>query len=197
MTDSAEAAAQWWADHLTPAFQNNGDPSREGGLAGILGGLLAQENRPEDAQVDIFTLALTKSIRERLSTSSGGWTSLGVDYGADKVLSDAAKEAGISATVFPWKTYVHVYPDRVTASLGYGARDTLVWTSDDYEPVPCDAQAFDPVSYDPLPGKCGQSRYHDGKCDDSIESPLCATCSKPEQWGLHDPGHSGHEFSAA
>lgn len=196
MTDAAAAAAEWWGSHLAPAFQNNGDSSSVGGMAGILGGLLAKENAPSQANIDLFILSLTRRVRERQEASAIGFTALSVDYGPDMVLRDAADEAGVSTVTFPWKTNMTVYPDHVTVSHGYAAPTTLVWTREDYEAKPCDIQAHDPVSYTLLPGKCGQDRYHSGPHDDSVPSPLCATCDRPEHWGTHEGSYTDHEFAA-
>lgn len=45
---------------------------------------------------------------------------LGVDYGPDKVLGEAAKAAGLKME-WPYKTNMHLYVDRLSFSVGYGA----------------------------------------------------------------------------
>jgi len=65
--------------------------------------------------------AFADALRRRLpGEAHGDYISVGVDYGPDKILSDAAEDAGLDMQ-FPWKTQMWISHGTVSVSAGYGA----------------------------------------------------------------------------
>lgn len=123
MGPQALAAARWWADAIRSPHHDNGD---------IMFNLLARLPRPEpldDDQLTAFVNHLSATIQQHIDHNT--WTlTLGVDYGPDPELSDAARAAGINTRPlgFPVKTCMWVKPGvSVTVSAGYRAPDKTIW----------------------------------------------------------------------
>lgn len=130
-TDSREIAAQalaaagWWADAIRAPKHDNGD---------ALFNALARfgtdaRSAPSDDQIEAFTDHLARTISDLMGHAT--WTiTLGVDYGPDRELSDAATAAGIQSRdfLFPVKTCMWIKPGaNVTVSRGYRAADQTIW----------------------------------------------------------------------
>jgi hypothetical protein len=122
---AALAAAAWWANQL------NGDAAQDAGDGGINGmyallkGSLSTRH-PVD-RVEAFGASLAHRIAAELERRSWGVT-IGVDYGPDPILQDAAADAGIRLGMadLPIKTVMWVKPDEVAVAAGYSAdRETI------------------------------------------------------------------------
>jgi len=180
-TTAAEAAAAWWAQQLgAPVFRNvdaNSGPEdiALGSFAGGMAAMLADKHPVSDAQGEKFVAALVAKIGE---ISHRDWISLGVDYGPDLMLAEAATEAGIHTSRFPWKTHMSITRNYVTAALGYRARDRLIWASPDWQRPPCGQHKYDDEGY-PLEANemCTLPRFHDGDCGGwAVDSDRCVEC---------------------
>ena len=120
----ARTAAKWWADFLRNgnAPLDNGDKSETGAITFILASLLhsaeTSNTRPDDAQKYEDALA---SILE--TQKDARWFSVGVDYGPDPILLEAARIANVDlgSTKLPWKTTMFVDQGKITYRMGYGA----------------------------------------------------------------------------
>lgn len=116
-----DRAVELWKRVLaTPLYQNE-RPGEGGSLAPILAAMAPKNNAPD--VLESFGVALKKSLLQE--DADQGWygkTYLGVDYGPDRTLADAAEEAGLQMQ-FPWKTSMHIYTDKVCFSIGYGSPD--------------------------------------------------------------------------
>ena len=118
----AEVMAKWWADKVTgKTVHDNGDNS----FASMFAGALADDmvKQVTDVNKQKFIEALAKNIIEFPYMES---SCIGCDYHPDRILSEAAKKAGISEFNFPWKTYMSVGCDPtgnfiITVREGYGA----------------------------------------------------------------------------
>jgi hypothetical protein len=114
-------AATVWARLLEHPKFDNGDKSANGGLAFVLS-VMANKNANNDKDtLDKFVDALTTIV---MNTESGNeyqvrW--LEVDYHPCVALANAATAAGLNIAVWPCKTSVQIFEDRVTVRDGYGA----------------------------------------------------------------------------
>ena len=135
-TREAQAAARWWADHLTADGDvRTGDAMQEiltlGARAKSLATVTAE-------QVEAFTAHLEQAVLEMLHDEHSSWTkavetephvgsafrSLTVDYHPDKILQGALDAAGIQRRAGGWlplKTVMKVNPGRLRVKLGYRA----------------------------------------------------------------------------
>jgi len=132
--DQASAAAKWWRDRLErPTFDNLGKtrwhPSERGAaMAEMMAMMLAKPQKQQ--RLDAFEAALKAKL---LSFKEGDYFHyLGVDYGPDRILSEAADAAGITndgLTTFPWKTsmWFDLKAGTITAAIGYGGERRQVW----------------------------------------------------------------------
>ncbi len=160
------AAAEWWAERLgAPVFRSVDDRSGSDRIIGEISGMFMQvkaSGSPMPAgSGEKFVAALAPKISEMLGQLS--WVSLGVDYGPDLALAEAAEAAGISLSRFPWKTHMSVTRNYVTASLGYRAPDRLIWTSPGWERPACGTQRYDEADgWQPRDEVCSLVRFHDG-----------------------------------
>lgn len=214
---AAVAIANWWADKAG-VVTGNGDTSDRGGfttalavIAGVQGQKIAPSKR--DAFVDALARRVTAELARYAAAEWGQRMSvtIGVDYGPDPMLADAAEEAGVPRGAFPWKTMTWTYADHATASLGYRGRSVLVWQAEDWERPVCGASKYsDGPAYERLPWKCSSLIHHDGDHDFSTPQPLCVgtiqrysereLCNRPEtDPDIHAAGSThpwAHDFKA-
>ena len=189
--NAALAAATWWANKLCSPSFDNGDS----GIASMLALMNASLTpTPTNDQIQKMIDALAPKIDANLSRTGYYGATLGVDYGPDPTLADAAKEANISSSKFPWKTIMWIYEDRVVVSLGYHGRSTLVWASEEWlanRPI-CENQKWDKnkarkdENYHGEPLQCGLPKYHTEECDYNLPLALCKTCGRYEGHFYHD-----------
>lgn len=120
--DAIKTAAKWWTDKLRQrAPHDNGDNSPANQFAMMLADMLTTP-MSED-QLNRFQEALEKEIAADLERH--GWSSLGCDYGPCIELANAADQAGINTSNFPYKTHMHIRQhgkDNYTVQVadGYG-----------------------------------------------------------------------------
>lgn len=201
VSDGAVKAAEWWAEQVgAPTFRNvdansGPDDQRLGTFAGFFGSLIADRHPVSKEQGARFVEALAPRIQKIMDRGYG--MGLGVDYGPDPELADAADAAGIHLSRFPWKTTMWAKPDHISVSAGYRGRQVLVWASDDWlanRPV-CDSQKWDETRQDrEYHGEslaCSLPIYHEEghRYDRPIE--LCRLCGHRKGW-YHNADERGH-----
>ncbi len=132
-------AVEWWADQLrrTPKL-DNGDQSPMGGTTWALA-MLNATSVPlvTEEQITKFKESLHARMilhcQDSWNPEQPDWDSygrsIGVDYGPDRILSDACRDAGIKDADqrFPWKTVMWTNPGRVTVACGYGAEPVTIY----------------------------------------------------------------------
>lgn len=117
--ETIEKAVNWWVEKLVGNQpHSNGDNS----YTSIMTCLLADSmvKKISKKQLDTFKKVLATKIEEEAKA----WqkVSIGCDYGPCVMLEQAALEAGISATNFPFKTWMYISEkDGVVVRDGYGA----------------------------------------------------------------------------
>lgn len=130
--EAIAAAAAWWVKVLeNPKFDAlGGERDRSMEFAQILMSVGAAKNRPDPDALALFRHTLAAGIREYVGTQRERCY-IGVDYGPDSILSEAARHAGLPDTgfTFPIKTSMWLAPDSVTVRYGYGAEIRTVWES--------------------------------------------------------------------
>lgn len=177
---AALAIAHWWADKAG-IVTGNGDQSDRGGLttalavlAGAQGQTLAPSKR--EAFIDALARRVTAELNRQAVRDSDYEPSvtIGVDYGPDWMLAEAAQEAGVLAGAFPWKTMTWTYPTHVATSLGYRGQSKLIWQSDDWERPACGTAQYDEKTYDRLPWRCSGLTYHEDDHTFDTPDPLCS-----------------------
>ena len=165
---AARAAALWSAKQVgAPTFRNTNETDspedrRNGDFAGVMASMIAERSPVSSEQGTKFADEVERRIDAILGRTN--WVSLGVDYGPDLELFEAAKAAGVNASRFPWKTHMSITKDYVTAALGYGAPSTLIWQAPDWVRPACGSQRYERVAgeYKPRDEVCGLPRFHDG-----------------------------------
>lgn len=122
-----DAAARWWAAHLGDKKQDAGDAKINAAAS-----MFHCAPAPTDEQKESFILSFVQSAEQRCNPRHPRLT-IGVDYGPDQLLCDAAKDAEYPITngSFPIKTWMQVTPGSVTVSHGYGAAAVAVYQSDE------------------------------------------------------------------
>lgn len=120
-----DRAVSLWINALRKPKYNNG-----GGIESVMASARASmipKNNDEDT-LTRFGVELKKLLMEGQVKQYGQGepytrfaTYLGVDYGPDDTLSDAADAAGLKMQ-FPWKTSMHMWTGHVQFSVGYGER---------------------------------------------------------------------------
>ncbi len=155
-----QAAAAWWAEQIgAPTFRATAEgigpehPDYQfGETTSFLAGFLASKHPVTEEQGRRFAEALAAKVDDRLKRAS--WVSLGVDYGPDLDLAEAAEAASVDLSRFPYKTHMGVTADYVTAALGYGAKSRLIWSRPGWERPACmqhhytEAPEFEPLDED-------------------------------------------------
>jgi len=207
---AAVAAANWWAAAIgAPTFRitdrNSGPEDQEIGMVAALTGHMFADKHPITGdQAAVFAEELAKTITEELGRVRYHVT-LGVDYGPDQELSEAAEKAGINGSRFPWKTNMWVKADVVTVSAGYRGAEQIVWASDEWmaNSPACARQRWDRAkcsvdSYTGDPFVCSLPKYHEGDCQHDTAVSLCRTCGHQQDSVLHSQagyGTTRHEFN--
>lgn len=130
---TADRAVELWKRMLhSPKYDNVGDtgsPKERATqrMASMLAATIPS-NATEDV-LDAFGVELKRLLLDD-SLSVYSRSSLGVDYGPDKLLSDAAAVAGLKME-FPWKTNMSICCAYVSVSSGYGAECVYHYPLDD------------------------------------------------------------------
>ena len=191
---AAEAAAEWWAEQIgAPVYRMVDDHSPAEDqltqdIASSLAHVIADRHPVSDKAGEKFAAELAKRIGKMLKRVN--WTSLAVDYGPDRDLAEAAEAAGIHLSRFPWKTHMYITPDYVTASLGYRARDVLVWQSPEWDRPECGSHRYT-ADYRATDDVCTRLRFHADECGDwRQDTDRCKGC------GLSYAGHYGRDREA-
>ena len=110
----ARAAAHWWAERADGTAHHD---NRGGNLASMFAGILADRmnDPPKDGALERFEEILAEKIMT--SEHPMEWSSIWVDYAPDRILAEAAEEAGISCNNFPWKTGMYIDPKKGTITV--------------------------------------------------------------------------------
>jgi len=180
---AARAAAEWWAEQIgAPVFRaiRGDEPDRQsqdfGAMTMMLGTILADRHPIREGQGEKFVTILAAAIAEGLDRNDYG-LNLGVDYGPDRMLAEAAEAVGIHTGRFPYKTHMWIKCDHVTAALGYGAKSRLIWSAPDWERPTCGQHEYD-ANFNALDGVCVKPRYHEEDCGDYVPDPArCTVCA--------------------
>ncbi|MFF9310116.1 hypothetical protein ACF1BS_04310 [Streptomyces sp. NPDC014748] len=131
----ARAAADWWAARLArPARHDVGDVQANAVTNAV--SALVQRQRTQ-AQIQAFREALADEIERHIEH---GWQpenpdfgsymrTIGVDYGPDPVLADAAEKAGFELKTLdlPMKTVMWIDPGVVKVAEGHSAQPVVIW----------------------------------------------------------------------
>lgn len=120
----ARTAAHWWAERSDGTAHHN---NRGGDLANVFAGVLADmmNEPPKDGALERFEEILAEKIMT--AELPYEWRSIWVDYGPDRILAEAAKEAGISCNNFPWKTgmQIDLENEEIRVRIGMGEWKTI------------------------------------------------------------------------
>ena len=182
ISPAAIAAAEWWAGAVgAPSFNHVSNEERDdiSDMTQMMASMLAAKFEVSEEAGAKFATELAKIIDKQLTDRDWGVT-LGVDYGPDRELAEAAEKAGINRSRFPWKTNMWIKHDHVTVSAGYRAATELIWASDEWlanRPM-CASRKWDEDKYMASldkdkpwdrryrgePWVCSKPKYHDGDC---------------------------------
>ena len=113
--EAAKITAKWWRDRISKLNHDNGDSSQQSQLAGMFADLLAAKNAPSVEQLDKFEANLTHLISKENIVE----VHLDCDYTPCIILYEAAMNAGIEASVFPWKVNTITTDNLLKVSDGY------------------------------------------------------------------------------
>ena len=143
-----DKACELWGELLiNPKFDalgadaNRDDPDGSMTAAQGLAAMLASQSKPSPEQLEVFKAELKKLLSSKIRFENhtyiilddgcyGYKYNLHVDYHPDLMLAMAAKTAGISDNVFPWKTSLYFYDNHVALSYGYGAESVNFYPFD-------------------------------------------------------------------
>lgn len=117
--ETIEKAVSWWVEKVTA---NQPHSNGDNGYTSIVTCLLADSmvKKISKKQVEVFK----KELAMRIEEEAKAWAkvSIGCDYGPCVMLEQAALEAGIPATNFPFKTWMYISEkDGIEVRDGYGA----------------------------------------------------------------------------
>lgn len=193
---AGRAAAEWWARQVgSPTFKMDHDDATgenrfRADMASVMMTMLAERHPVTEEQGQRFVEELAARVDVELALTGRAW--LRVDYRPNLMLAEAAEAAGVHHSRFPIKSSTSVYPDHVTARLGYGAPSLLVWHVPGWEHPVCGAYRYEQQrdgDHMPLDELCTLPRYHVGDCGRWKPDPArCVTCGKTYSW------HRGAEY---
>ena len=126
---AAIVAAKWWTDIISsPNLNsfNNGDRTSESSFfVMMLAHMNAMNHVATQEQLDKFNEILSKKISDELDSSSQ--VDLDCDYGPCVFLGEAAEEAGIDISLFPYKRMMWITCTSVEVKDGYGAEVKIIY----------------------------------------------------------------------
>lgn len=137
----AVAAADWWAKKLAESARHDvGRGAEESSALANSVSALVQRQRSQ-AEMEAFREALTEEIEQHVSKYSwrpeepdfgSAMRAIGVDYGPDPVLADAAEKAGFELKILdlPMKTVMWINPGTVKVAEGHSTRPVTIWRAD-------------------------------------------------------------------
>ncbi len=115
-----EIAAGWWAARLQCLHHDNGGKEHVNQMAMFFADMLAASHKPTNDQLEKFKTALETCIKRERERRN--YIYLSCDYSPDRILAEAAKEAGIDSSVFPYKVSTYITEDnKFMVRDGYGA----------------------------------------------------------------------------
>lgn len=126
-----DRAVELWVRAINKPKFDNGGKDFGNFMAGQLAGMMADKHVPTEGQLAVFRMELKtllmnevsmEQLRDEPETEKSlryFHTSLGVDYGADLILSCAAKRSSIHESLFPWKTNMSLSAGYVCFGVGY------------------------------------------------------------------------------
>jgi hypothetical protein len=200
---AARAAALWWAEQVgAPLFRSTCERDSaadraSGAFAGMMAAVLADRNPVTDDAGAKFVEILEARVAADLDRTTYG-VSLGVDYGPDLELAEAAVAAGLSTSRFPWKTHMWVKADHVTARLGYGSPNLLVWSAPGWARPACGEHRYEHRGnrLDVFDEICPLPQYHDGEHGEWQPDPArCGECGQPYTYHYADDApYRGHSY---
>ena len=129
MEKNLELMANWWAEQVCkPSLNwNNGDRSESGGMAFILGNLIANKVREK---ISADTYEKFKKIFVELALNfyadKGYLPGFCVDYHPSAFLAAVAKHCNISEDAFPCKSYTVIENNEALACCGDGEQFVIV-----------------------------------------------------------------------
>lgn len=118
----ARAAELWVRMLASPKYDNMGDTGTKKerslmGMASLMAHAIPSNATP--GVLERFRESLVRRLREAMDGQEYG-AYLGVDYGPDATLAEAAEDAGLKME-WPWKTRMSISKDKVGVSSGYAA----------------------------------------------------------------------------
>jgi len=121
----ARTAARWWRETISGGAKlDNGARDSGNAMAAVIAAMTQSKQLEgiSDEAFSTFEGALAKIIDERI-VKGGAYPHIGVDYGPDQILGEAAESAGIDPgmSLFPWKTNMSIEGEHIAVSCGYGA----------------------------------------------------------------------------
>jgi hypothetical protein len=120
ISENANKTAQWWTDQLTSSTVKLDNGTNDVNLFAVLS-LGGPKSTYSEEQIGIFKSTLVDCIE--FEVSECGFCKLSVDYDPCRILSKAAKLAGIELGMrdLPWKTLTETSKDKTVLWHGYGA----------------------------------------------------------------------------
>lgn len=114
--DAVLKSVMWWSEKAfaTPANQNNGDDSENGGMTFMLMNLVASKAQKEVSteQIKKFEEKLSEILLE--AEGKGKFhNELSVDYHPNQALAEACEYAGVNPMCLPCKTFTYIDKDNV------------------------------------------------------------------------------------
>lgn len=120
--EQIEAAVAWWCkvlrnpkyDNLGPTRGQDPEETRVNEMSSLLAMMLPKS---DSSVIDKFG----NELRNKFQRDAAPYC-IGVDYGPDGFLGEAAKKSGMK-TEFPWKTIMWFENGGVQVRYGYGAKE--------------------------------------------------------------------------
>lgn len=130
---AADAAALWWVRTLMNPKLDNGTSGLNPNFDALVQHI-EEGPHPHSEELAEFGRLLAEELEHQLENPRGYvpvyGIALSVDYHPDDTLAECAFHAGLPRIHWPWKTTMHVRPDAVEVSYGYGAQMVQIWPAE-------------------------------------------------------------------
>lgn len=118
-----ERGVELWCRELRKPEFNNGSNNFLVNAMAFLNIKQDRDNTPDmETRIEVFRVALTENLKKKKDGEECFYCWLSTDYAPNRILAEAAEEAGIPKSQFSCKSSVCIENTHVSASFGYGAK---------------------------------------------------------------------------
>lgn len=121
-----QVAIDWWLKQLSSMDESTMDNGEDNALLKRLMLINKMHSKPlNDKDKEIFFTKLSSYIDKEVERD--GYCIISVDYHPEGILAELSNELDISESLFPIKTNMWVFKDKIEVRLGYNGNTEVIY----------------------------------------------------------------------